>query len=121
MRKESTARRPDVTIEYKERKVIHLVDMACPSEKNVLEKNKENNKYQQLAFEVRERRPGYRVQVIPIVIECMGGEVGVLKEQVRKILINSDTDKVCREKLRMAVMESESILRKVIANIVTGD
>ena len=37
MRKESTARRPDVTIEYKERKVIHLVDMACPSEKSVLE------------------------------------------------------------------------------------
>ena len=33
MRTESTARRPDVTIEYKERKVIHLVDMACPSEK----------------------------------------------------------------------------------------
>ena len=27
-RKELTARRPDVTIEYKERKVIHLVDMA---------------------------------------------------------------------------------------------
>ena len=40
MGKESTARRPDVTIEYKGRKVIHLVDMACPSEKNVLEKNK---------------------------------------------------------------------------------
>ena len=38
IRKESTARRSDVTIEYKERKVIHLVDMACPSEKNVLEK-----------------------------------------------------------------------------------
>ena len=57
MRKESTARRPDVTIEYKERKVIHLVDMAYPSKKNVLEKNKEKRrKYQQLTFEVRERR-----------------------------------------------------------------
>ena len=29
LRKESTAGRPDVTIEYKERKVFHLVDMAC--------------------------------------------------------------------------------------------
>ena len=38
MRKGSTARRPDVTIEYKAKKVIHLVDMACPNEKNVLEK-----------------------------------------------------------------------------------
>ena len=41
MRKESIARKPDVTIEYKERKVIHLVDMACTSENNVLEKNRE--------------------------------------------------------------------------------
>ena len=40
MRKESTARSPDVTIEYKERNVILLVDMACPSEKNVLKKYK---------------------------------------------------------------------------------
>ena len=121
MRKESTARRPDVTIEYKKRKVIHLVDMACPSENNVLKNNKEKReKYQQLAFEVRERRPGYNVEVIPIVIECMGGGVRVMREQVKMILINSDTDKICREMLRTVVMESESMLRK-ITNIVTGD
>ena len=30
-------------------------------------------KYQQLAFEIRERRPGYKVIVIPIVIGCLGG------------------------------------------------
>ena len=61
------------------------------------------------------------MEVIPIVIECMGGEVGVMRERLRKILINSDTEKVCSEMLRTAVMESESILRKVITNIVTGD
>ena len=38
MRKESTGRRPDVTIDYKKRKVAHLVDMACPNGRNVLEK-----------------------------------------------------------------------------------
>ena len=38
----------------------------------------------------------------------------------KKILINSDTDKVCREMLRTAVMESENTMRKVIINIVTG-
>ena len=59
--------------------------------------------------------------MIPIVIGCMGGGVGVMREQVRKILISSDTDKVCREMLRTVVMESESILRKVITNIVTGE
>ena len=39
MRKESTARRPDVTVEYKERKVIRLITMTCPREKNALKKN----------------------------------------------------------------------------------
>ena len=34
------------------------------------------------AFEVRERQPGYRVEGIPIVIGYMGGEVGVMREQV---------------------------------------
>ena len=81
IRKESTSRRPDVTIEYKKRKVIQMVDIARPGEKNVLEKNKEKRlKYQQFAFELKERRPGYRVEVIPIVIGCMGGGVGVIKE-----------------------------------------
>ena len=61
------------------------------------------------------------MEVIPIVIECMGGGVGVMREKLRKILISSDTDKVCREMLRTAVMESESILRKVITHIATGD
>ena len=119
--KESTARRPDATIDYKERKVIHMVDMTCPCEKNVLKKNKEKRqKYQQLTFEVRERRQRYRVEMIPIVIGCIGEGVGVMREQVRKILINSDADKVCREMLRTAVMEPKSIHSKVITNIVTG-
>ena len=105
MSKASTAKRPDVTIEYKVRKVIHLVDMACPSEKSVLERNKEKiQKYQKLAFEVRESRARYRVEVIPIVIGCISGGVGVMREQVKKILINSYTDKVCGEMLRTAVM-----------------
>ena len=38
MRKESTARRPDVTIKYIEKKAIYLVDMAFSNEKNALEK-----------------------------------------------------------------------------------
>ena len=52
--------------------------------------------------------------MIPIVNGCMGGGVGVMRKQARKILINSDTDKVCREMIGTAVMELESILRKVI-------
>jgi hypothetical protein len=122
MRKESTARRPDVTIEYKEQKRIQLVDMACPSEKNVQEKMTEKRqKYQQLAFEIRERRPGYKVEIIPVIVGCMGGGAETMRTQVGKILLSSNIDQICREMLRTTVMESESILRKVISNIVTTE
>ena len=53
MRKETTASRPDVTVEYKEQKLIQLIDMACPSESNVQGKVREKvDKYLQLAFEI---------------------------------------------------------------------
>jgi len=122
MRKETTARRPDVTIEYKEQKLIQLIDMACPSETNVQDTFREKReKYQQLAFEIRERRPGYRVVVIPVIIGCMGGGARKLREQVEKILVTSDIDKIWKEMLRTTLMESESILRKIITGLVAGE
>ena len=54
--------------------MIYVVDIACPSEKNVQEKVVEKlRKYQQLAFELRERRPGVIILIVPVVIECLGG------------------------------------------------
>ena len=43
--------------------------------------------YQQLAFEIRERRPGYTVEVILFAIGCLGGGMKKLEETiVRKII-----------------------------------
>ena len=69
LRKTATARRPDVTIEYKNKNEIFLVDMACSSKSNVNANHAEKlQKYQQIAFEIRERRTGYNVMIIPIVL-----------------------------------------------------
>ena len=38
MRKKTTARRLDVKIEYKDRKLIQIIDMACPSDRNINKK-----------------------------------------------------------------------------------
>ena len=74
MRKTASARRPDVMIENDEQKKLWIVDMACPNEKNISEKYREKlTKYQQLAFVMREKRPEYRVETVPIVIGCLGG------------------------------------------------
>ena len=63
MRKATSARKPDVIIENDEGKKLWIVDMACPNEKNIGEKHREKlTKYQQLAFEMREKRPEYRAE-----------------------------------------------------------
>ena len=85
MRKTTSARRPDTMIENDEEKTLRIVDMACPDEKNISEKHREKlTKDQQLAFEMREKRPEYRVEIVPIVIGCLGGGMKQVECQVKK-------------------------------------
>ena len=42
-------------------------------------------KYQQLCFELRERREGYTVIMIPTVIGCLGGGIKELKANIKRI------------------------------------
>ena len=46
--------------------------MVCPSKSNVDANHAEKlQKYHQIAFEIRERRPGYNVMIIPIVFDYL--------------------------------------------------
>lgn len=123
LRKTTTARRPDVTIEMREEKKIWLIDMACPSEYNVEEKHQEKlQKYQQLAFEIRERRPGYEVKILPVVIGCLGGGMERATRQVHQVITEEKQwNIVCNEMLKTVLFESESILRKTISGIAQGE
>ena len=76
MRTSCTARRPDLTLKHRIEKKIMIIDMACPNESNKEKKREEKmRKYQQLCYEIRERRDGYKVKIIPVVIGCLGGGV----------------------------------------------
>ena len=47
----NTARRPDLTLKDESKKMICIVDMACPYESNIDEKGIEKlRKYEQLGF-----------------------------------------------------------------------
>ena len=64
--------------------MVMFSDMACSQENNINRKKAEKKtKYQQLAFETRERRKEYKVKVIPIVIGCLGG--GVEKKTLQEV------------------------------------
>ena len=120
--KTTTARRPDVTIEL-EKKTIYLVDMACPNESNVNAKHLEKiEKYQQLAFEIRERHLGYKVMIIPIVIGCLGGGIKRATNRIRRIIKDENRAKqVANEMLKSVLFENETIVRKVLSGLVQED
>ena len=68
-KKTNEARRPHLVLEKKEDKVIWLCDMAYPKERNIEAKSSEKiTKSQQLAYETREKRKDYEVEVIPLII-----------------------------------------------------
>ena len=80
LRKTTTSGRPDLVLEDKEKKKIWICDLACPQNANIAAKRDENmTKYRQLAFELRERRPGYNITIVPVVIGALGGGISKKK------------------------------------------
>ena len=56
-----------MTIKCKDPKLIQILDMVCPSDQNYNEKVKEKlQNYQRLTYEIKERRPGYHVNINPV-------------------------------------------------------
>lgn len=76
-----------MTIEYKNKNKIFLNDMACPSENNEDAKYAEKLEiYHQLAFEIREKQPGYNVMMISVVISYLGGGMRQMTNQIEKLI-----------------------------------
>ena len=88
--------------------------MACPYELNTHEKRiKKLRKYQQLAFELRERREQYRVMVVLLVIGCLGGGIKQLTKDIKVLFKPENVNSILSEMQKVNLWESETILRKV--------
>ena len=121
MKTSCKARRPDLMLEDSEKKEIVLIDMACPNESNKNVKREQKiRKYQHLCFELRERREGYKVKVIPSVIGCLGGGMKILRNDIRE-LFNSEKDlnRISRETQKTVLWENETIIRKILSGLLT--
>ena len=65
--------------------------MACPQENNIeVKRNEKLTKYRQLAFELQERRVGYKIIVVPVVIGALGGGIEGMIIEVKKIFGKND-------------------------------
>ena len=97
--------------------------MACPQQHNLETKPAEKlTKYQQLAFEMRERRPGYMVMVIPVVIGVLGGGIKKTISELSRLITKRDVVlRTVSEMQKTILMDSESIIGKVMSRLVQGD
>ena len=123
LRKTATSRRPDLTLEDKEKKILWICDMARPQENRTVTKRGEKlTKYRQLAFELRERRAEYKIYVIHVVIGALGGGIKEAIHEVKKILKQEDlSEKIVGEMQRTILMDGETIIRKILSGLVQTD
>ena len=118
LQKTTTARRPDLILELKEDKKIWICDMVCPQQ-NKTKRIEKMTKYRQLAFETRERRPSYDVYVLPVVIGALGGSIKTLRKDLKKVFHNNELlDKVVATMQKTVLMDSESIIHRVMSGLI---
>ena len=119
MRKRTSARRPNVMIENDQEKKLWIVDMACPNEKNICDKHREKlTKYQQLAFEMREKRPENSTHC-----DWLFGRRNETSGMSGEKIIKDEGGArwTCNEMSKAVLFESESMLRKTLTGIIQKD
>ena len=109
LRKTTTARRLNLTLQDKAKKKIWICDMACPQQWNIETKTLEKlTKYRQLAYEFRERHPEYKIMVVPLLIGPLGDGIREIMVGMGNIFINKDLFRrtIC-EMPKTVLMDSE--------------
>ena len=120
LRKTTTARRPDLILEDKEKKKIWICDMACPQQRNIQAKRLDKlTKYRQLPYETRERRLGYEIMVVPLIIGALGGGVKQIFSDMGKIFEDKNIlNRTICEMQKTVLMDSETASRKVLSGLI---
>ena len=106
------ARRPDIVVVDKVKKVVTIIDIAVPADRNILEKQEEKvTKYQDLRMELT-RIWKKKVKVVPVVV----GALGSIPRDLKKRLSELDLEDVaCRTLQKAALLGMATILRKELA------
>jgi hypothetical protein len=84
--------RPDITLTNKKTKNIFLIDIAIPNTHNLAKTiTEKQNKYQELANEIRVMGKQDAVQVVPIVISATGIIPKSLSQSLKRLNLHPNT------------------------------
>ena len=79
-------------------------------------------RYRQLAFEMRERGPGYTVTIVLVTFVVLGGGMKKTMVELTKLLTKQElVVKTAAEMQKTILMNSETLLRKVFSRLVQSD
>ena len=78
-------------------------------------------KYRQLAFETRERRPGYEIYMVPVLVGALGVGIKALNVDLKKILDNDLLDEGFAVMQKTVLMDSERIVQRVMSGLIQGE
>ena len=94
--------------------------MACPQQNNIdIKRNQKLTKYRQLAFETRERRAGYDVIIVPLIIGALGGGLRQMAKDMKMIFENDENiQKTICKMQKTILMDSETTVRKVLSGLI---
>ena len=97
--------------------------MACPQQQNIEAKRLEKlTKNTQLAYKLREGRPGYKLTVIPLIVGALGGGMKSALVELSNVLNKNELAKqVAGEMQKTILMNSESTIRKVLSGLIQGE
>ena len=116
LQKTETARRSDLILETKDEKQTWICDRACLIDakwKDTL------TRYRQLAVETREKRLGYSITIIPVIIGTLGADMKNTMNDMTNLLTKQElVVKTAGEMQKTILMDSETLLRKVVSGFV---
>ena len=64
---------------------------------------------------------GYMVEIIPLLVGCLGGGIGRLLKNVFRVIGDQiKIERIVKEMQKVVLTESETIMRRILAGIVTS-
>ena len=108
--REVTANRPDIIIRNRKERTCTLIDVAIPTDRNVVHKEAEKKlKYKSLCMEIQ-RMWKLKFTIIPVII----GATGTVTRSLRKNLETIQGKQSIDSLQKTAVLGTSHIIRKVL-------
>ncbi len=105
-----SANKPDIIVKNKVKKFCMIIDIAVPSDYNVVQKKAEKKtKYKALEIEIK-RMWNVRAKTVPIVI----GAAGLVSKNMRKYLKEVPGDHNIELMQKVVILKTAHIIRRVI-------